>query len=251
MYLVGIDCATKPRDVGIALAEMGDPVEVLEIYAGDSNPWGRVIEWVLNFAGQDVLVALDAPLGWPIALSEALHEHSAGNPVGNCPNDMFRRSTDRDIHNRLGKQPLDVGANRIARTAHAALKELEFLRESTDNPIPLAWCHDNLGGVQAIEVYPAATLKSHCIRCDRYKRKNNPDHRRGREEIARSLPGVSFAGDCWDAVIANADALDAAVCVLAAADFVRGDATQPPNIDVASREGWIWCRAPNCSSARA
>lgn len=193
MYLVGIDCATKPRNVGIALAEMGDPVQVRKICAGISDPWGRVAKWVSSFAGQDVLVALDAPLGWPIGLNEALHEHSAGKPVGKCPNDMFRRCTDRYIHDTIGKQPLDVGANLIARTAHAALKELESLRESTCNSIPLAWRHDNLGGVHAIEVYPAATLKSHGISCYGY----------------------------------------------------------PPNIDVALREGWIWCRDANCSSARA
>ena len=211
MYLVGIDCATKPRDVGIALAEMGDPVQVREVYAEIRNPWGRVAEWVSSFAGQDVLVAFDAPLGWPIGLSEALHEHLAGDPVCNCPNNMFRRLTDRCIRDRLGKQSLDVGADRIARTAHAALKELEALRERTRNSIPLAWRHDNLGGVHAIEVYPAATLKSHGIPCGEYKDKNNPDHKRARVKIANRLPRVCLASDCRDRAIDNADGLDAVV----------------------------------------
>ena len=242
MYLVGIDCATKPGNVGIALAEMGDPVQIREVHAGISDPWGGVANWLLGFAGQDVLVALDAPLGWPIGLGEALHEHLAGDPVGNCPNNMFRRLTDRCIRDRLGKQSLDVGADRIARTAHAALKELEALRGRIRNAIPLAWSHDNLGGVHAIEVYPAATLKSHCLRCHGYKDKKNSDHKLAREEIANSLPRVCLASDCRDRAIDNADGLDAVVCVLAAADFVRGDASPPPDICVARREGWIWCR---------
>jgi len=245
MYLVGIDCATKPCDVGIALAdlaEMGDPVQIREVHAGISDPWGRVADWLSDLAGRNVLVALDAPLGWPIGLGEALREHSAGKPVGKCPNDLFRRLTDRCIRDRLGKQSLDVGADRIARTAHAALKELEALRGRIRNAIPLAWRHDNLGGVHAIEVYPAATLKSHCLRCHGYKDKKNPDHKRARKEIANNLPGVCLAGDCQDTAIDNADGLDAVVCVLAAADFVRGDASPPPDICVARREGWIWCR---------
>ena len=38
----------------------------------------------------------------------------------------------------------------------------------------------------------------------------------------------------------NADALDAAVCVLAGRDFIRGHALSPPDLDEAKREGWIW-----------
>ncbi len=135
MYLVGIDCSTDPLKVGIALAKMGDQIQVQEVYAKIRNPWRQVAEWVSNFEGQDVLIALDAPLDWPFRLSRALYEHSAGQPVDIAPNYMFRRSTDRVIHNRLGKQPLDVGANLIARTAHAALKELESLRERTSHSL--------------------------------------------------------------------------------------------------------------------
>ena len=38
----------------------------------------------------------------------------------------------------------------------------------------------------------------------------------------------------------NADVLDAAVCVLAAEDFVAGRATPPTDRSAAEREGWIW-----------
>lgn len=244
MYLVGVDCSTNPRNVGIALAEMGDTVRVRKVLAGISDPWRQVAEWLSDLRGQDALVALDAPLGWPIALSEALQDHSAGNPVGKCSNEMFRRSTDRHIKLLTGKQPLDVGADRIARTAHAALKELDTLRDRSRSSIPLAWCKDNLRGIHAIEVYPAATLKSHGLRCDGYKDKKDPNHKRAREAIANGLPGVQLADDCRKTVLENADGLDAMVCLLAAADFVRGATSPPSNIDVAKREGWIWCCDP-------
>jgi len=42
----------------------------------------------------------------------------------------------------------------------------------------------------------------------------------------------------------NADVLDAAVCVLAAGDFLLGRAMAPENRSQAEREGWIWVRAP-------
>ena len=242
MYLVGVDCSTNPRNVGIALAELGDTVRVCKVHAGNRDPWSLLARWLSARRERDVLVALDAPLGWPIALGEALQEHSAGKPVGQCPNEMFRRRTDRHIKQLTGKQPLDVGADRIARTAHAALKEMDTLRKRSGSPIPLAWCKDDLEGIHAIEVYPAATLKSHGLRYEGYKEKKDPNHRSAREEIAKRLPDVHLPKDCRETVLDNADGLDAVVCLLAAADFVRGAASPPPNLDVVRREGWIWCR---------
>jgi hypothetical protein len=40
----------------------------------------------------------------------------------------------------------------------------------------------------------------------------------------------------------NADALDAAICLVAAADFMAGRALLPPNHALAVREGWISAR---------
>lgn len=42
----------------------------------------------------------------------------------------------------------------------------------------------------------------------------------------------------------NPDALDAAICVLAAQDFLLDAAMQPPNTSNAEKEGWIWLRRP-------
>ena len=40
----------------------------------------------------------------------------------------------------------------------------------------------------------------------------------------------------------NADALDSAVCLLAAKDFIEGNVYYPENISLAKKEGWIWVR---------
>ena len=44
--------------------------------------------------------------------------------------------------------------------------------------------------------------------------------------------------------VASDDALDAALCCTAAADFLRGNAFEPQDIDLARKEGWIWVRKP-------
>ena len=246
MYLIGVDCATNPKDVGIALSELIDTLEILEVHAGTSGPWKKVAEWLSELPGQSVLIALDAPLGWPIPLREALEGHSAGNPVENCPNAMFRRETDRHIRQYVGKQPLDVGADRIARTAHAALKGLNGLRASIDSPIRLAWNASDLTGISVIEVYPAATLKAYGMHYEGFKKKSDPSHRRVREEIIRGIPEIELSGDARSVALDNSDGLDAVVCILAATDFVRGEAMKPVRPEVAHREGWIWCRDPRC-----
>ena len=67
---------------------------------------------------------------------------------------LFRRETDREIKRRLGRQPLDVGADRIARTGHRALEILSKLADSLKlREILLAW-------VPA----PRAQLKGRCER---------------------------------------------------------------------------------------
>jgi predicted RNase H-like nuclease len=106
------------------------------------------------------LLALDAPLGWPASLGKALADHQAGGPLPDPANTLFRRETDRFIWQQTGKLPLDVGADRIARTAHAALALLQELRHLTGLSIPLAWEPDFAADMAAIEVYPAGTLRA-------------------------------------------------------------------------------------------
>ena len=90
-------------------------------------------------ASGSVLIALDAPLGWPQALAETLPAHFAGKAPRSKANKMFRRRTDEVVQEKLKKQPLDVGADKIARATHAALQFLGSIREATGLAVPLAW----------------------------------------------------------------------------------------------------------------
>ena len=159
--IIGIDCAVDPRRTGLALAlENPGGLRVEHVVAGlDADALCvRLWHWMAEYP-VDVL-ALDAPLGWPAALGAELATHHAGDPIDMAPNELFRRATDREIKRTLGKQPLDVGADRIARTAVAALRLLQFLRDKCGAAIPVVLDSKRGAGPVAIEVYPAATLQS-------------------------------------------------------------------------------------------
>jgi hypothetical protein len=197
--------------------------------------------------GRSLDVARDrrAPRLAGAALSRA-RRSQAGGAIDDLPNDMFRRETDRFIHRELRKKPLDVGADRIARTAHAALRLLADLRSELQLPIPLAWEPTLSVPLAVIEVYPAATLKSHGFQASGYKAIDNVAERK---VIINSLRGVAALPTDVSSLHTSADALDAVVCMLAGADFLCGAAMPPIERALAEQEGWIWVRAPRAGAS--
>ena len=145
--LIGIDCACQPRNVGLARAEWagGGRRWLTDVLCGGevSSVAEAVADWVRD--AERCLLALDAPLGWPAPLGPALDAHVAGALIREPSDRLFRRATDRDIHRRFRKMPLEVGAERIARTARAALQMLDEVRSRTGLEIPLAWRPEDTG----------------------------------------------------------------------------------------------------------
>jgi hypothetical protein len=133
--LIGLDAAVDPRNNALSRGELrwtadGAPtlcVEELVAPRNEDELHRTLVGWVLP--GSTVL-CVDSPLGWPAELGSRLSAHVAGAELPGEPNDLFRRITDRDIHQRLGKTPLDVGADRIARTAHRTLARLARIGEA-------------------------------------------------------------------------------------------------------------------------
>ncbi|WP_428625413.1 DUF429 domain-containing protein, partial [Sedimenticola sp.] len=178
--IIGIDCATDPKRVGLArgwATANGPVVDRLGKVAKGESVADRVIDWMAD--APRVLLAMDAPLGWPAALGDALAVHRAGGFLPVVPNRLFRRDTDRFTHRQLGKLPLDVGADRIARTAHAALSLLHEIGERQPCAVPLAWSPGFSEPAAAIEVYPAAVLKTSGMRFQGYKGAANAAQRTG------------------------------------------------------------------------
>lgn len=225
--LVGVDCATKPNKTGLALGRLeGGTVRIDHCAVGSSRrgPAAIILEWLED--AEDVVFGLDAPLGWPCSMGRYLCEHHAGEPIAVESNTFFRRVTDHEIRRRLGKQPLDVGADRIARTAVAALDLLSQLRFATGRAIPLGWSPDETEAWRAIEVYPAATRLAHGI-----------------IDQGGNLDGFAGVLDCSaveEEARCSVDAADACACVLAVGDFLLGRAVPPDDLELAKIEGWIW-----------
>ena len=245
MKIIGVDCATAESKIGLALGFLGDnSVEIQDatLCTLERSAAMVIAGWVKGGEGP-ALIALDAPLGWPKPLAESLINHKAGKALGTSAHAMFRRETDLFIHRKLKKTPLDVGTDRIARTAHAALHLLATLRSDLELPIPMAWDPAGVSTVAAIEVYPAATLRAHGIPSAGYKKLEQVECRR---EILRQLCAgrkLTEPAPALD-ICKTSDLLDAAICVVAGRDFIEQRAMIPEDGELAEREGWIWVAAP-------
>lgn len=241
--VIGIDCATDPRKTGLARAVTRAGSRVLEV-APPLTSRRPMLDLLVNWLGEPgpVLLALDAPLGWPRAMAAALGAHRAGALLAEDAGTIFTRETDRVIRTRTGKKPMDVGAERIARTAAAALRLLAELRTATGRPIPLAWTPGSLPETAAIEVYPAATLKVRGLPSSGYKRDGGAAVRQELADVLRGLFAID--PDSVARMLVHDDALDAGLCCLAGLDFLHGDVIPPEDPQLAQIEGWIWVKTP-------
>ena len=244
--IIGVDCATQPNKTGIARGETENGRLVIRnVERGSKHRTPAVIlrEWLGTARGRPTLLALDAPLGWPVGMGTALHEHRAGRLIEVHPNYMFKRITDRCVKARTGKNPLEVGANLIARTAHSALSLLDDLRGATNEEIPLKWCLSPWIGIQAIEVYPALTLRALGVEGNGYKKKRD-----ARASLVKRLKlHIEFNSDLGLRMETDDNLIDAVVCVQAGFDFFRGRCLSLPEdkMDTIRREGWIWFQQAN------
>ena len=248
--IIGVDCATQPGKTGIARGEMENGRLILRQLESGSRrrtPGVMLREWIGATRGRPTLLALDAPLGWPVGMRTALDGHRAGDPIRVDTEHMFKRTTDRFVRKRTDKNPLEVGADRIARTAHGALSLLDCLREATNEKIPLKWCLTPWTGIQAIEVYPALTLRALGIEEKGYK-KGTSEGRIARASIVEKMrTRIEFSSDVGNQMKDSDDLVDAVVCVQAGFDFLGGLCINPPKdrMDTVIREGWIWFRQAN------
>ncbi|MCR6625397.1 DUF429 domain-containing protein [Pseudoxanthomonas japonensis] len=226
--VVGIDWATQPRKVGLALGLFCDKRLVLRdaMLGSGRNKSVDVIRGWIKGASQ-TLICIDAPLGWPLPLRMALMSHSAGKPLRGDSYDLFMRATDRRVWRDLEKRPLEVGADRIARTAKSALDFLEELAVGAGRSVEIAWHPARWDGIRAIEVYPAATCAAWRI---------------NQKSIESVSQHCSFGNVNAD-VLQNPHVTDAILCAIAGSNFLCGLAAAPSagiEKEKALQEGWIW-----------
>ena len=240
--IVGVDCATQEERTGLARAVLNDDgvlrLERVTLGTAGESAAASVSQWIAD--SERFVLALSAPLGWPRTLGAALTSHTAGEPLAESREQLFRRHTDRMVHQALGQQPPEVGADRVARTALAALQLLASVRSLAPRPIPLAWSQGQESG--AIEVFPAATLIGHGVSGAGYKLNTQPG-RKARAALLTRLHKQLDVQSMREVMIDDANLFDAAVCALAGADFARGLCVPPPDPERARKEGFIWFRA--------
>ena len=274
--IIGIDCATKPSDVGVAIGrtcgmklcfESGEMFRAndkrLAKCKQDPCIWTPLAKYLAEKIKDvdSVLFALDAPLGWPYQMRRELCCHTAGERPSVKPDSMFRRKTDCRVEeylvkNKINKNPFEVGASWLARTAHAALSLLQEIREirkwsNPEQTIPLAWKQGPPREPSVIEVYPALALLD--LDPDRqvpskfgegYKSSKDPTTRyEARCAIWKQLASC-VSGLRPDKPPGTDHAIDAVLCVKIAHDFIRDLCVKPPSSKVGEcvvhKEGWIW-----------
>ena len=254
--VIGIDFSTDPGKTGLSLATVstdgGRPSAILHkacTASATRRPRLRIVSgWIEALPdATPVLIAIDAPLGWPDAMrSRAFSSRVAGHPVKVRADCLFSRETDRRIKARTSKNPFEVGANLIARTAHGALTFLhdlntELMGPHAKSPRPLTWSSADIHRPSVMEVYPGVTLETHEIPTGSYK-VSGAEGRSHREAIMRALHSHGVEGDI-DVLARNDHLVDAAVCVLAGQDFLTERTIGPERGEMlaqAQREGWIW-----------
>ncbi len=238
LQILGIDAAVDPRNNGLAIAEYtNNRCKVRSLQTGHRGE--SIAHQILELidASCPLLVAIDAPLGWPTALTQALHGHAAGRQLDGDPNELFARTTDRFVREKTGLKPLDVGADRIARTAAAALKLIASLRARTKQALPLLRSPAAAAKGGLIEVYPAATLKQRALPFRQYKK---PDATEIRMQIAASVAEELDIQPVTNQCVDSDHCLDAVLCVLGATDFLAGRCAGPAEHVHFQQEGWIW-----------
>lgn len=239
--IIAVTFAPSPFHVICAFATFADgrtAVRELKEGSGEEDPVSVVASWIES-SPHPTLIAIDGPLGWPVALSKMMSEHLAGQPPRGEAEALFRRRTEHLVADLLGQTPLEAGADRVS--TYAALAFVTEVRTSTGHDIPVVWNPDSAGhGV--IEVLPPATLKAHRMPTGEYGGAGDTDHR---YNVVVALRDRIKLPSEIGAMVANPDLLDAGLCVLAAHDFLLGKASAPSDMELARREGWIWVRDPD------
>ena len=239
-FAIGLDCAAQDKNFGLALGEVaGRVVVVRDVVHSVPQVLPFLLEWMSRF--RPVLLAFDAPLGWPAPMGRHLGRHLAGEPIVEEPDHLFSRYTDRVVRARTGKRPLEVGADRIARAALRAVRLLGEVRAETSLSLPLAVSPGMPEEPSAIEVYPAATLLSRGLASSGYKGRGR-EKEQIRAHLLESL-GEQLRADADPGLLIGSDhAFDAALCLLSGLDFLMGEVVSPEDRTRAETEGWIWFR---------
>lgn len=130
--------------------------------------------------------------------------------------------------------------NYVTSVPPGALGLLQELRDRSEQEIPLSWQRDVVQ-TSAIEVYSAGTLAAMGVITSDYRK---PDGNDAGQRILDSLRLGFIHTAAKTSAKVSPHALDAIICLVAAADFLMGKCIPVTDNDLAEKEGWIWVRQP-------
>lgn len=192
-------------------------------------------------------VAIDVPLGWPVAFSREVAAHARGKAWTVDRDQCLWRVTDRRVAQLRGvdgkgaRPPLSVWANLIGATAMDAAKELS------------QYSIDRSGrSGQFCEVYPAVAIRRWGFQDVGYKGADATEQRTKLADLILSgLPWASAASGLHALICGDDNHLDSFLCALIAR-LVAIEAAEGPSLDEldsAKIEGWIWLPNPGSLAA--
>lgn len=229
MLTVGIDLASQAKNTAICLVRWHDggaDVERVTCPADD--------EVILSACRDADASGIDAPFGWPDPFVRLLASgENEAEPWDDARRDALRlRQTDVVAHDRVGRQPLSVSADRIALAAMRARSLLARLgvtdRSGADGRV--------------FEVWPAGFRRA--VGWDANKKDARADAGSELRRIRAALPWLVMSLDVeriFSTKAAADDAVDALVAALAARAAALGNTDAPTSAQraTAAREGWI------------
>ena len=273
--VIGIDCAADPENIAIASAtKAGTRLTINRVFLGSSTDGtrpDRLRHLATAISGlvstqMPTLLALDAPLGWPVAMRRVLAAGAVG-PVPDIPEDtnlFFRRSTDRFVARTTGRTPQSVGASLVTHLMPTALRLIGLIAEKCGGRTSMgrtALTQDNSfsENVHFIEVYPALAgplfLGSQSQRpaswreADKKLKETKEGKWEDTEKQLRKHLRINFVLDDdvdTDSKRFRDHGLDAILCAWIGFRFLQGECVSPPstgtkiNAGDRAREGWIW-----------
>jgi predicted nuclease with RNAse H fold len=242
---LGIDLASEPSKTAACAISWGAGIAKVGV-----PRVGLTDDQLVELICDADLVGIDAPLGWPEPMVEAVYRYTKkGRWNGLRKQDFRLRATDQFVKKAVltqsgkGRTPLSVSADKIAMLAFRAAG----LREAVADRMGLYF--DLAGGDGVYEVYPAAALIRWELSTKGYKAGRNREtlaaetKARGAviDEIEKRAKWLDWDKGAREACVENDDALDACLASLItrAAELGLTAAPEAEILQRAQREGWI------------
>lgn len=242
VQIIGWDSAVQEGNNGLVAAEYWDGRIRITDQWDHKVPLDEILQLWIGRSTQ-TLLAIDCPLGWPATFGTHLAGHQAGQPLAAHPLRFFKRLTDINIQERFGKIPLEVSADRIARTAFFTLGRLGKMGGNAGHQPGMLWDPEEEFSLGMIEVYPAAILLASGLKTSGYKNKMNDTVRSSLLREMTACYNVQIPADMN--LISVEHDFDAFLCCLAGSDFLSGKCEGPPSVDEEIiKEGWTWIKTP-------